>query len=306
MGTALPLDGRWDYNELTDGEYLALGHYRESAIVTYRGLVFISPWFEVIPAYYHHHLQLLYNAITWSRYQKPEHELGVSLEAPPALKPGSSTTLNVTVSNLGLKNETNIQLILLIDDNPVCNITIPQLTNGSSHTHSHLWSPTREGKYNVTAYAPPITGEETLSNNAESADVLVYTTLVALFKNVDPWDYTANEELLSENHIPYVVLKSEDFRSIKLNTFAKVVICSDQDQPFYNAIEEHRGWFEDYANNGGLLEIHAADLGWHGGQWIGLLPGGLEYIPISSDMVTVADPEHPVLNVPHRITSEEL
>jgi hypothetical protein len=64
VGTAFPYDGRWDQNELVGGEYLALGHYQESAIVIYTGLVYISPWLEVIPPYYHHHLQLLYNAIT--------------------------------------------------------------------------------------------------------------------------------------------------------------------------------------------------------------------------------------------------
>jgi len=85
VGTALPYDGRWDSNELVGGEYLALGHYEESAIVTFRGLVYISPWFEVIPPYYHHHLQLLYNAITWSCYQKLQHELVVSLESPSYL-----------------------------------------------------------------------------------------------------------------------------------------------------------------------------------------------------------------------------
>ncbi|MBS7636078.1 S8 family serine peptidase [Candidatus Bathyarchaeota archaeon] len=79
VGTSLPSDGAWDSNEITDGIYLALGHYRESAIVARRGLVYISPWLEVIPPYYHHHLQLLYNAILWSKYQKPQHELLVSL-----------------------------------------------------------------------------------------------------------------------------------------------------------------------------------------------------------------------------------
>ncbi|MDH7477382.1 MAG: S8 family serine peptidase, partial [Candidatus Bathyarchaeota archaeon] len=68
VGTAVPSDGLWDANELVDGKYLALGHYKESAIVVRRGLVYISPLLEIIPAYYHHHLQLLYNAIIWSRY----------------------------------------------------------------------------------------------------------------------------------------------------------------------------------------------------------------------------------------------
>ena len=86
--TAIPDDGVWDNNELVNGEYLALGHYQESAIVAYRGLVYISPWLETIPPYYHHNLQVLYNAMVWSRYVKPEHELEASLECPGYIEPG--------------------------------------------------------------------------------------------------------------------------------------------------------------------------------------------------------------------------
>jgi len=165
VGTALPYDGRWDSNELAGGEYLALGHYQESAIVTYRGLVYISPWLEVIPPYYHHHLQLLYNAIIWSRYQKPKHELTVSLEAPAYLEPGESSVLNATVYNGGLSNETNVELQLLINSSIATSILIPELPTGESHVLSYLWTPTTEAVYNITVYAPPVLNEDDATNN---------------------------------------------------------------------------------------------------------------------------------------------
>jgi len=165
VGTAIPYDGLWDSNELAGGKYLAVGHYKESAIVTYKGLVFISPWLEVIPPYYRHPLQLLYNAITWSRYEKPEHELVASLEAPEFLQPFESTLLNATVSNKGLKNETDIELQLWINSVQVADETIPELLTGSSYTLSFPWAPTVEGTYNITAYAPPVTNEEFITNN---------------------------------------------------------------------------------------------------------------------------------------------
>lgn len=165
VGTALPYDGRWDSNELVGGEYLALGHYQESAIVTFRGLAYISPWLEVIPPYYHHHLQLLYNAITWSCYQKPEHELVVSLEAPKYLQPGESVILNATVSNMGLSNETGVELYLLIDGAMVNSTTVPELPVGAFHKINYLWTPSVEKMCNITAYAPPLSDEEFTFNN---------------------------------------------------------------------------------------------------------------------------------------------
>jgi hypothetical protein len=77
-GTAIPSDWAWDSNELVDGTYVALGDSLESAIVVRNGLVFISPWVENTPT--NDDLQLLYNAITWSRYEIPEHEVHVKTD----------------------------------------------------------------------------------------------------------------------------------------------------------------------------------------------------------------------------------
>jgi len=627
VGTVLPYDGRWDSNELVGGKYLALGHYEESAVVVYRGLVYISPWLEVIPPYYHHHLQLLYNAITWSRYQKPQHELAVSLEAPKRLNPGEPTLLNATVFNRGRSDEAGVVLQLFVDGVLVNSVTITDLLVDSSYTLSHLWTSTVQGVYNVTAYAPPISGEEFtennisekqvlvlliavksvlvyaddyaiapssryvivaldnlgidytyysddpggfgaalvsqpwdlvvvdhcnyyamgyywteleeyvrnggllvlstfdidgsnsepttlwdtlgvrwvsdmwypepvyrwmpshsiftfpntvgdltsymeaysddgdhvasttgtavagfttapsegyasvvvgnvyrtvlfsfildefrydqdgdgkldavelwenaivyantpvehdiavnmeapksvkpsqsallnatvfnkglsnetdvelqilvngaavqsttiyellagdsytltylfiptvegiynvtayalpvpcedyIQNNVKSERVTVSTLLVALFQNWHPWDYPSNEEALDRYGIPYVVFSSGDFGAVDLSIFTKVVIASDQDQTFYNAMDAYRWWFEDYVRNGGVLEMHAACWSWHGGGWIGSLPGGLEWTSYYVDYVTIVDYTHPVVTTPNPISDAEL
>jgi thermitase len=603
VGTALPYDGRWDSNELVGGKYLALGHYQESAIVAYRGLVYISPWLEIIPPYYHHHLQLLYNAITWSRYQKPQHELAVSLQCPSHLTPGENALVNATVENQGLNNETNVKLFLLVNGVQVANLTVSMLAVGesatvsyfwapsegtynvttyappvpgeeytlnnvktvfsrvsyavvigfiethgeslhtdglktfyeslghivvtlrstltpqlladfdilivgedwsnnpwlpseieavqafihsgkgfvgigdelaysvqqilsdygiaytgyygyggssnnfdhlhplmkdvnyiyasypvnslqavppgywiasdaynvytliagseaggyvvcmsddfaadlysedneimftnmvqwmavkqehdlavsleapksikprqsallnatvvnkglsnetnvelqilidgavvqsttidelmtrSSYTLSHLWAPTVEGIYNVTAYALPVLNESNVRNNMKSTTVIVSALVMAIFENVIPWNYPSNEEVLNLYGVPYVVFSSNDFGRVDLNTFSKVVIASDQNQAFYDAINSYIWWFEDYVNNGGTLEIHAADWGWNGGHWVGTLPGGLQWTNYYADYVTIVDPVHPVVITPNRITDAEL
>jgi len=169
----IPADWQWDSNELTNGRYLAIGHYQESAIASYRGLVYISPILEAIPPYYHFHLQLIYNAIKWSRYEKPKHDLTVALEAPTRLKPGESVLLNATVFNAGLSNETDAEIELFVDNALVGSATVAQLMVDSSHTISYLWTPTVQGVSNITAYTPPVTGEVSTEDNVAGEKVLI-------------------------------------------------------------------------------------------------------------------------------------
>jgi archaellum component FlaF (FlaF/FlaG flagellin family) len=108
---------------------------------------------------------------TYSEYdyiylaQPPEHELAVSLEAPSSIVLSQSSSLKATVYNQGLNNETDVELQLLINGTEVGSVIIPELPKGSSYTLSYLWTPAIEGIYNVTAYAPPVPGENTTANN---------------------------------------------------------------------------------------------------------------------------------------------
>jgi len=107
----------------------------------------------------------------------PAHELVVSLPAPVYLKPGSSLSLNATVNNQGLSDETNIELWLLINGTTVNSTTFPLLQAGSSYTLSYSWTPTVEGTYNATAYASPVSGETSLENNLVTKFVTVTASL---------------------------------------------------------------------------------------------------------------------------------
>ena len=171
--STVPSDGSWDSNELVTGTYGALGEFQESAIVTCKGLIYIAPLLETIPPYYHHHLQLLYNAMRYSRYQQPQHELSVDLHTPTHVKPGETAQLNATVTNVGLNNETNVNLYLKINDTTVQTVTVPTLENGTSQFIQYSWTPTIEGKYNITAYAPPVPNEDNPNDNTVTAIVRV-------------------------------------------------------------------------------------------------------------------------------------
>lgn len=121
--------------------------------------------------------QLMLNIFDWIG-AKYEHELTVRLDAPAFVEPNTSTLLNATVINRGLSNETNVELFLLVNGTVVNNATIPELVNGSSYTIGYVWNPTVLGRCNVTAYAPPVTGENLTSNNMRARYISVQYPMI--------------------------------------------------------------------------------------------------------------------------------
>jgi hypothetical protein len=145
-----------------------------------------------------------------------------------------------------------------------------------------------------------------IGNTAVVVPVDKYDFGIAIFKNLDSWGYPANEIILSRYGIPYDVYNSTDIGNIDLSKYAKVVIASFQDQDFYDAVNASRAWFEEYVENGGVLEIHAANGGWLGGLWIDLLPGGINYTLSYTDEIDISLRNHPVSRIPNNITEDEL
>jgi thermitase len=129
-------------------------------------------------------LKLANNMIDWLLGVKHEHELTVRLDAPSYLVPSESTQLNATVCNRGLHNET-VELMLMIDGVIVANATIPLLVNGTKYAINYTWTPTMEAVYNVTAYAPPVSGESVTLNNIKTKFVGVHYPLI----NPEPGQY---------------------------------------------------------------------------------------------------------------------
>ncbi|MFX1298497.1 MAG: CARDB domain-containing protein [Promethearchaeota archaeon] len=105
---------------------------------------------------------LLENILTRQRF---DHDLCASLEAPTRLQPNEMTLLNVTVFNLGLNNETNVELQLFINDMLVDSQTYSSLSIGTSKAFSYSWTPSIEGIYNISAYIVPKVNEMIIYNN---------------------------------------------------------------------------------------------------------------------------------------------
>jgi len=228
-------------------------------------------------------------------------------QRPKFVQPGDLVNFNVTVMNFGLNDENNMTVQFLTDGNVTDSKPIAFLAKGTLTTVSLLWNPILEARYNVTVWVEPLPGETRTANNAMSANINVQPIKVALFKNVDPWEYPANEEALDQYGVPYAIFSSDDFTRINITKFSKVIIASDQDQRFYDGMQRvGTAWLQNYAFEGGVLEIHAADYGWNGGRWAGPLPGGLQWNQYFSDYVTIVDLTHLVVNIPNPITDTEL
>lgn len=131
---------------------------------------------------------------------------------------------------------------------------------------------------------------------------------VAIFQNNNPWDMTSNQDVLTANGISYTIYSSAQIGVVDMSGFEKVVISSDQSTAFYTAVEANRAWFENYVNNGGILEIHATDGGWGGGGFwpTGALPCGFTWTFNPGNTVDIALPGHEILTTPNIITDAEL
>jgi len=124
----------------------------------------------------------------------------------------------------------------------------------------------------------------------------------AIFQDAYPWDYNSTDIILDMYGIPYDIYNSSDFGAVDLSPYQKVIISSDQPQLFYNSLEGNVSWFESYASDGGILEIHGADHGWNSGNWDDMsMPGGLNKTSAYLDNLDINILQHPTVLNPHPI-----
>ena len=128
---------------------------------------------------------------------------------------------------------------------------------------------------------------------------------VAIFQDRVPWGFTSNQDILTANGISYTIYSSAQIGVVDLSGFEKVIIASVQPTAFYTAVEANSAWFESYASNGGILEIHAAP--YSGSPWpTGVLPCGFTWTQNPGQTVDIALPGYDILTTPNVITDAEL
>ncbi len=128
---------------------------------------------------YADNFKLANNMLDWLLGKKYDHEIIVHLKVPSYPVPGEMAILNATVYNRGLNNETEVELLLLVNGTVILNTTIPEIRKESLYTVNHPWTPLAKAFYNLTVYAPPLLGENVTLNNMRTRLVEVHYPLIS-------------------------------------------------------------------------------------------------------------------------------
>jgi thermitase len=219
------------------------------------------------------------NLIQWFTVSY-QHELAVFLQAPTFLEPGDSTMLNATVRNSGINDEANINLQILINSTLVENLTIPLLTNGTSQTISHLWTPTIAGEYNITVYVPPVSGENMTGNNIYSKLVPVqYAPKILAYVQYADYlqEYSNTLRAIESTFGPnYYLTELWDYTQLDSMLVGKdILLVPEQEFTDLYALENiGSAWsttLSQFLENGGILIV--CDFNWGSGGTYGILTG---------------------------------
>ncbi|MCK4757608.1 MAG: hypothetical protein KAS67_04075, partial [Thermoplasmata archaeon] len=93
------------------------------------------------------------------------HDIKVSdITAPSLMYLGDTVAVNATATNLGLSDETNIEVQLREDGVPI-DWSFINLSSGNSQMVNFDYSPISEGIFNISIYAVPVPGENITFNN---------------------------------------------------------------------------------------------------------------------------------------------
>ncbi|TXT61957.1 MAG: putative Glutamyl endopeptidase [Promethearchaeota archaeon] len=131
---------------------------------------------------------------------------------------------------------------------------------------------------------------------------------IAIFRDQLPWGLNVTEPLLMKYNISYDVYNSSDFGTMDLSFYEKVIISSDQIANFYSELGIYRAWFENYVENGGLLEIHAVPaINDHAWETL-IFPGNIEVTKLWADLnnISITQINHPMLHTPFLVEDDEL
>ena len=94
-----------------------------------------------------------------------DHDLKVILEAPSRPVINSIYTINTTIINNGIYNETELNVYLYLGGEIMQSKYISELLVGANDTIEYLWEPLDYGRYNFTGYTPPLIEEESILDN---------------------------------------------------------------------------------------------------------------------------------------------
>jgi hypothetical protein len=137
-----------------------------------------------------------------------------------------------------------------------------------------------------SAGSQPVVSEESLT--AEATALLV--------QDVAPWNTTSNELVLNASGIVFDRINSETLADTDLTRYRQVIVPSSQPTAFYSRLAEREHQLNDYVNEGGVLEYHAAcERRADGGTSLVTLPGGMRVEQSYGYSNAVLLPAHPLM-----------
>ncbi|MFX1479426.1 MAG: Ser-Thr-rich GPI-anchored membrane family protein [Promethearchaeota archaeon] len=139
--------------------------------------------------------------------------LKVSLEVPDSCELNNTYTINATVSNIGGREETNVNFYLFLDNIIINSTIIPTLATEENKTIKYLWTPTEYDIYNFTVYTVSVPGEIDTGNNYKTELIRVSNSVlfngIYIDFNLNFWD--SDEPY--DTYLDYSYLSGNTFRA---------------------------------------------------------------------------------------------
>jgi len=118
-----------------------------------------------------------------------------------------------------------------------------------------------------------------------------------LIEDYCPWGCCSNEAALTALGIPYDLIHSASLANTNLCKYRFIMYASDQPQSYYNTIAANINKISAYVHDCcGLLIAHSCDMGWAGGHWTSILPGGVGHQNAYYNSIHITNPSHCVVS----------
>ena len=131
-------------------------------------------------------------------------------------------------------------------------------------------------------------------------------TNVCVFMDQLPWGSNAVAEVLGANSVPYDVYNSASMGAVDLAAYDKVIIASQQEDPFYANLAAFRARFEEYMADGGCMLMCCAAYS-TSASYATVWPGGFTPTTIGCiNAVQIELPAHSVFTDPMLVASGDL
>ncbi len=119
-----------------------------------------------------------------------EHDISIlKLKASSYVEPNRTMTIDATVKNIGINNESNVTISLLLNETVLNQTIISSIQTKESIDVSFSWVPVEEGCYNLSVNVSAVAGETLLDDNMRY-------TMVNVSHHPDIWTQPSNYDLM--------------------------------------------------------------------------------------------------------------